>query len=241
MPGFRLQTMLVGLRDRIRDPALTTLLGLELCLIFLAVPLAAKGVTIAKPVVETMVLATIAVVVMLSPKRGEVAAIFVGFAALVASLSLDGGSSPIPPRVLHWGGDIVTFLALIWVVGHAVYAPGRITFHRLRGAEVVYLNVAIVFTAAFSLIWELNPAAFAGVLTASDDVVAEFATMIYFSLTSLTTTGYGDIAPLDPFARSLANFESAIGVFYIALTVARLVTLELEDRRLAAETRARRT
>jgi hypothetical protein len=90
MPGFRLQTMLVGLRDRIRDPALTTLLGLELCLIFLAVPLAAKGVTIAKPVVETMVLATIAVVVMLSPKRGAVAAIFVGFAALVASLSLDG-------------------------------------------------------------------------------------------------------------------------------------------------------
>jgi len=240
MPGFRLQTIYVGLQDRIRDPALTTLLVLELCLIFLGAPLAAKGVAIAKLVIETMVLATVAIVVMRSPRREAVAAILVGFAALLAGLSLDVGSSPIPPRVLHWAGDIVTFLALIWVAGHAVYAPGRITFHRLQGAAVLYLNIAIIFATAFSLIWEFNPAAFAGVSTARDDL-AEFATMLYFSLTSLTTTGYGDIAPLDPFARSLANLESAIGVFYIAITVARLVTLELEDRRLAAATRARRT
>ena len=55
--------------------------------------------------------------------------------------------------------------------------------------------------------------------------------MVYFSLATLTTTGYGDIVPLNPFARSLANLESVIGPFYLAITVARLVTLELEDRR----------
>jgi len=37
--------------------------------------------------------------------------------------------------------------------------------------------------------------------------------------------------PLDPFARSLANLESVIGPFYLAITIARLVTLEMEDRR----------
>jgi hypothetical protein len=37
--------------------------------------------------------------------------------------------------------------------------------------------------------------------------------------------------PLDPFARSLANLESVIGPFYLAITVARLVTMELADRR----------
>jgi hypothetical protein len=57
------------------------------------------------------------------------------------------------------------------------------------------------------------------------------ANMLYFSLTTLTTTGYGDIVPVDPFARSLANLESVIGPFYLAITVARLVTLELETRR----------
>ena len=37
--------------------------------------------------------------------------------------------------------------------------------------------------------------------------------MLYLSLTTLTTTGYGHIMPVDPFARSLANLESVIGPF----------------------------
>ena len=53
-------------------------------------------------------------------------------------------------------------------------------------------------------------------------------TMLYFSLTTMTTTGYGDIVPVDPFARSLANLESMFGQFYFAITVTRFVTLELE-------------
>jgi hypothetical protein len=40
-----------------------------------------------------------------------------------------------------------------------------------------------------------------------------------------------DFVPVDPFARSLANLETVIGQFYLAITVARLVTLEIEDRR----------
>ncbi|MGC1888206.1 MAG: potassium channel family protein [Stellaceae bacterium] len=35
--------------------------------------------------------------------------------------------------------------------------------------------------------------------------------MLYFSLATPTTTGYGDIVPVDPFARSLANLESVLG------------------------------
>jgi voltage-gated potassium channel Kch len=110
------------------------------------------------------------------------------------------------------------------------YAPGRITFHRLQGAIVLYLNFATIFASAFSLISGLNPAGFAGLPAPIGDL-GELATMMYFSLTTLTTTGYGDIVPVDPFARSLANLESVIGQFYLAITVARLVTLEVEDRR----------
>ena len=76
----------------------------------------------------------------------------------------------------------------------------------------------------------MNPAAFTD-LPAPTGGPGDLATILYFSLTTLTTTGYGDIVPLDPFARSLANLESVIGQFYLAITVARLVTLELEDRR----------
>jgi hypothetical protein len=54
--------------------------------------------------------------------------------------------------------------------------------------------------------------------------------MLYFSFTTLTTTDYGDIVAVDPFERSLANFESVLGQFFIAITVARLVAMELADR-----------
>ena len=52
---------------------------------------------------------------------------------------------------------------------------------------------------------------------------------LYFSLTSLTTMGYGDITPVYPLARSLANFEALIGQLYPAILIARLVTMEFES------------
>jgi hypothetical protein len=48
---------------------------------------------------------------------------------------------------------------------------------------------------------------------------------------TLTSVGYGDIAPLHPFARSLVSVEAIIGQLYPATLLARLVTLELEHRR----------
>ena len=90
--------------------------------------------------------------------------------------------------------------------------------------------MATIFAAAYGLIWELSPAAFANLL-APVGGSEEVGTMLYFSLTTLTTTGYGDIVAVDPFARSLANLEAVLGQFYLAITVARLVTLELQDRR----------
>ena len=217
-------------QDRVRDPSLTVLLVLELGLVFLAAPLAAQGLPLARPVLEALVLAVLVIVVTLSYRRGAIVTILLGLAATFASLSFGTEWPPSAASVLRRGGIVITFSALTWVVAHAVYAPGRITFHRLQGAVVAYLNLAIIFASAFSLIWDLSPAAFA-TLPAPTGGPDEVATMLYFSLTTLTTTGYGDIAPRDPFARSLANLESIVGQFYLAITVARLVTLELEARR----------
>ena len=217
-------------QDRIRDPSLTVLLVLQLCAIFVAAPLAAKGLPLARMVADTLVLAVLAIVVMLSRKWGTIVLILLGLAATVASYLPIGEWSPLSGAIARHGGEILTFSALIWVVGHAVYASGRITFHRLQGAIVIYLGFATIFAAAYSLIWELIPDSFANIAAPTLDP-HEVTTMLYFSLTTLTTTGYGDIVAVDPFARSLANLEAVIGQFYLAITVARLVTLELADRR----------
>ncbi len=217
-------------QEQIRDPSLTVLLILELSAFFVAAPLAAQGRPVARAVGETLLLAVLVIVVMLSLRRGAILAIALGLAAMLADLLLSSEASPVMASVLERGGNIVLFSALTWVVAHAVYAPGRITFRRLQGAVVVYLNLATIFASAYRLIWELNPAAFTN-LPAEANGSGGLAAMLYFSFTTLTTTGYGDIVAILPLARSLANLESVIGQLYLAVTVARLVTLELEDRR----------
>lgn len=217
-------------QDRLRDPSLTVLLVLEICTIFLAVPLAAKGLPTAQLVADTLVLAVIAIVVMLSLRWSAIILILPGLAAIIGSYVVSAEASPTSVIMLRRGGDILMFSALTWVVAHAVYAPGRITFRRLQGAIVMYLNFASIFAAAYGLIWELSPGAFAN-LVVQGGGPEEIGSMLYFSFTTLTTTGYGDIVAVDPFARSLANFESVLGQFFIAITVARLVTMELADRR----------
>jgi hypothetical protein len=133
-------------------------------------------------------LAVLALVVVLSQRRGAIVTIVLGLIATFASRLLGPEWAPVAASFLRHGGNTVTFSALTWVVLHAVYAPGRITSHHLQGAAVLYLNLAVICASAFSLIWPLNPTAFA-TLAAPTGGPDEFATMLYFSLTTLTTTG----------------------------------------------------
>jgi hypothetical protein len=55
--------------------------------------------------------------------------------------------------------------------------------------------------------------------------------LIYFSVVTLTSTGYGDLLAVHPIARSLCNIETIIGQLYPATLLARLVTLELAGRK----------
>ena len=224
------QASLQAWRDRLRDWSLTTLLILQIFLLFVSLPLAATGVPIAQPVALALLLVAVTLVVVLSRRVGASVFIVLGLAAAAASFAFGREWSPITASVLDHGGFMLAFSALVWVLAHALYAPGRITFHRLQGAIVIYLSLATIFANAFGFVWRLVPGGFANLAPAAPGA-SEFATMLYFSVATLTTTGYGDIVPLNPFARSLANLESVIGPFYLAITVARLVTMELDDRR----------
>ena len=49
-------------------------------------------------------------------------------------------------------------------------------------------------------------------------------TLLYFSMITLSSVGYGGIVPVNPYVRLTAALESMIGIFYIAVVVARLVS-----------------
>ena len=92
----------------------------------------------------------------------------------------------------------------------------------LSGAAAVYLLLALIWALSYRVIGELAPGAFKGLSPDQFDAWSQF---LYFSLTTLTTLGYGDITPVNPFARIWATFEAVVGVLYVAILVARLVSL----------------
>ena len=60
---------------------------------------------------------------------------------------------------------------------------------------------------------------------AASDVQAVQQALMYFSFTTLTTTGFGDITPAIPLTRTLAMFEALAGQLYLVITLTRLVSL----------------
>ena len=110
------------------------------------------------------------------------------------------------------------------------FKPGDITFQRIEGAIVVYLLVGLIFAYVFHAIH-----LFAGVSSFHNITGTDLKEFLYFSFTTLTTVGYGDITPVHPLARSLANFESLIGQLYPAILIGRLVSMEIESSRKKKE------
>ena len=87
--------------------------------------------------------------------------------------------------------------------------------------------IAVAFATLFLFVGLADPDAIKGITFEDDQSVA--ASLFYMSFVTLTSTGYGDIVPMHPLARSLCNIESVIGQLYPATLLARLVTLELSS------------
>jgi hypothetical protein len=110
-----------------------------------------------------------------------------------------------------------------------VMRDGRINLNRIMGAIGSYLLIGIVFSQAYRLLAGFIPGAFAfgGSPTDFDTIGPKLA---YYSFITLTSTGYGDITPVHPYARSLATMEALAGNLFLTVLVARLVGLEIDWR-----------
>jgi hypothetical protein len=216
--------------SRLRDYALTALLVLEAMILFIGAPLASIGFRIPLLLGGSVGVPLVLSIVIISSSTGARS-----LAALASAFAIVGATYRIghPSLVAVWLGHlavIVAVLAISIVVAKAVFAPGRITHHRIEGAVILYLNIALAFTSVFRLISELDPLAFTQFANHQSEASAVGA-MLYFSFTTLTSTGFGDILPVNPVARSMANLESVIGQLYLAILLARLVTMHVEARR----------
>jgi hypothetical protein len=122
--------------------------------------------------------------------------------------------------------NLVYLAGMTVVVLERVLRAGRVTVHRINGAVAAYLLFAVVFANAYELVELLRPGSFGGAA-----VSRGWGGFLYFSQVTLFTVGYGDITPVSAGARSLAMLEGLVGQLFPAILLARLVALEIEDRR----------
>ncbi|WP_065761398.1 potassium channel family protein [Pseudomonas defluvii] len=101
---------------------------------------------------------------------------------------------------------------------------GPITADKLHGALAGYIMLAFVWSFVYGLV-EVSSAGSFGPDQLDFMQPGSFFKLIYFSLTTLTTTGYGDVIPLTDHARSLVMVEEFSGVFYVGVVIARLAGL----------------
>lgn len=117
-------------------------------------------------------------------------------------------------------------LVIVLVLFRYIVAARIVTRDVLYAAITVYILLAALFVPIYGSLELLQPGAFVDNGTGQPVFWQQF---IYFSLVTLTTTGYGDILPISGWARAFTNAEQVIGVLYLAVLMARLVSLYSQD------------
>jgi hypothetical protein len=128
---------------------------------------------------------------------------------------------------------IATPLFLFWICGmllhNIVMRSDTVTTDLILGAVNVYLMIGIGFAFVYGLIEHLQPGSFTGLeeLASAPGQVAYF---LYFSFITISTLGYGDISPITPHGMTATYIEAIFGQMYLAILVARLVSMYISNR-----------
>ena len=108
------------------------------------------------------------------------------------------------------------------VILRRIVTDKEVDFEVVCASVSVYLLIAITWAVSYDLIYFLSPETFN---PAEGGVELTLNHFIYFSLTTITTLGYGDITPASVPVGIWSTLEAATGVFYMAILVARLVSV----------------
>jgi len=226
---FTRRRVIHGLQDRWGDSLLTALTVLLLIMMFVIAPAQAVVVGGFSYFAAGVALLMIAGALILSGSWFVMALMAAAFATNIAvvinRIHVGHGSHDLHLLAVGW---LVLSITLGVVVARAVFASGEISYHRIVGAILLYILIALAFVALYLMVGLIWPDALKNVVF--EDTPELTSQLIYYSCSTLTTLGYGDIVPLNPFARSLANLEAFFGQLYPAILIGRLVTLQMQER-----------
>jgi ion channel len=165
-----------------------------------------------------------AVFAVANRKRSLVIALVLAIPAITARWI-----NQLRPDLVHPAVFLVCALVLLaFVIGHLLYFILRapvVTADVLCASIAAYLMLGLMWTVAYWLVDQLTPGGAFSFNTNRGAQSMNGFTGFYFSFITLSTVGYGDITPVSQAARWLAAMEAMTGLLYVAVLIARLVSL----------------
>jgi voltage-gated potassium channel len=141
----------------------------------------------------------------------------------------------VPGPAVNLAGPLAYLVFFAYITGsqlRSLLRQREITGETISLSISVYLLLGFTWGILDVVLFQLNPQAFnLGAPTGSASGISshepDYAVLIYFSLTTLATVGYGDITPATLSARYASVAEGIAGQFYMAILVARLVAMHM--------------
>src|SRR5262245_18590015 len=199
-------------------------------LLLLATQMATSGSRLGEIILDFagILLLGVAIVTLCAERRLRVAALICGLPPVIIT-----SVSQILPRALADStrlagrGCAALFLAFtVIMMVRSVVTARTITWDTIIDPFAGYVLIGIVWTQMYATLELAAPQSFSvaeATLDMANDPDNSHALLEYFSFSTLSTVGYGDVTPPSRPARSLACLEAICGQFYLAVLVAGLI------------------
>jgi len=112
------------------------------------------------------------------------------------------------------------YICVIALLLRYVFGPEVMDSDRLWGAAAMYLMIGILWCFIYGLTALREHDAF---LVRGEFRGLDLTTLLYFSFSTLTTIGFGDIVPATRAGQVAAIIEGIIGTLFLAILIAKLV------------------
>ena len=133
------------------------------------------------------------------------------------------GGEPLTPW-FNWIANTLLYAVVLGALFAYVLRQEVMTVDKLWGAAAAFLLIGILWSGFYDVAQFVAPASFMLQGQAAD---LDLTNRIYFSFTVLTSTGFGDIAPVSKVAKTLCVLEQITGVLFLTVMIARLAGIYL--------------
>ena len=206
-----------------RQPSATMVLALAASLVLYPF---ADDTRALRPFAQALDVAVVLMVVRLI--RARVEFLRSGWVIALPTIALQLGHLFWP----HRGVELAMLVAQVVFHGYAAVAllayvlgDDVITLDELFAIAGVYVLLGLLWASAYAIVILYDPNAIFINPSNNPDGVTGFGDLVYYSLTTLTSTGYGEITPVSPAARALAMLQQIVGVLFVAILISRLTNL----------------